>query len=506
MTRYLPLFIFFMLILGACTSSSTLDAIPPLESLVATPTTASSQTPVPATPTSEVTATPLVEATFTPMPTQDPASLRTHYDLQLLLDYNAHLLNVQETITYTNRTTVDLSDLMLVVEPNRWPGAFTLTSIIGPDGELLPYALQAHRLMIALAQPLAPGDHYYLTLDYMINIPEIPVEADRPVPFGYTARQINLVDWYAHVPPYRDDWLVHDPGFFGEHQVYEMANFTVDLQLQSPPEGLVVAASGTAQPSGNGYRYQLQDGRSFAISASNQYQLVEISVTLSNGRAVKILHYGFPFVEAMSPQVAQATGQAVQLYSELFGDYPYDTLSVVQADFMDGMEYQSLFFLSRGFYNSFSGQPDDYLIAIAVHETAHQWWFGLVGNDQAMEPWLDEALCTYSEALFYERYYPDSLAMWRARRIDFYEPSGWIGGPIYAYGSFREYRDAVYLNGALFLEGVRQRVGDEAFFAFLKDYAAQRAEQIATGEDFFTILSEHSSADISDLITQYFGP
>ena len=90
MTRYLPLFIFFMLILGACTSSSTLDAIPTFESLVATPTTASSQTPVPATPTPEVTATPLVEATFTPLPTQDLASLRTHYNLQLLLDYNAH--------------------------------------------------------------------------------------------------------------------------------------------------------------------------------------------------------------------------------------------------------------------------------------------------------------------------------------------------------------------------------------------------------------------------------
>jgi aminopeptidase N len=178
---------------------------------------------------------------------------------------------------------------------------------------------------------------------------------------------------------------------------------------------------------------------------------------------------------------------------------------VVAADFLDGMEYDGLFFLGRGFYNTYNHQPDDYLIAITVHETAHQWWYGLVGNDQAIEPWLDEALCTYSEAIFYEQYYPQSLASWWARRIHFYQPTGYIGQPIYAYGGFVAYRDAAYLRGAQFFEALRRQIGDEAFFAFLKDYATQGAGQIVTRQDFFDILAQHTHEDLSSLVAEYFA-
>jgi len=45
----------------------------------------------------------------------------------------------------------------------------------------------------------------------------------------------------------------------------------------------------------------------------------------------------------------------------------------------------------------------NYLTTLSVHETAHQWWDGLVGTDQALEPWLDEALATYAERIFYQK-------------------------------------------------------------------------------------------------------
>ena len=35
----------------------------------------------------------------------------------------------------------------------------------------------------------------------------------------------------------------------------------------------------------------------------------------------------------------------------------------------------------------------------ASHEVAHEWFYGLVGNDQGRDPWLDEAFATYAEAL-----------------------------------------------------------------------------------------------------------
>jgi aminopeptidase N len=167
------------------------------------------------------------------------------------------------------------------------------------------------------------------------------------------------------------------------------------------------------------------------------------------------------------------------------------------------MEYDGLFFLSRDFYTGENGTVLNNLIDIGVHETAHQWWFGLVGNDQAMEPWLDEALATYSERLFYEQNYPEVIA-WQAFRIDAYNPTGWVDTDIYHGVDFRTYTNAVYLRGAQFLQALRSRVGDAAFFAFLKDYAAQMTGRRATSADFFRILRQHTIADFSDLITDYF--
>ncbi len=96
------------------------------------------------------------------------------------------------------------------------------------------------------------------------------------------------------------------------------------------------------------------------------------------------------------------------------------------------------------------------------------------------------------------------LDWWWYYRVNFYDPSGWVDGSIYDYQQFRPYRDAVYLNGAKFLGDLRTLIGDEAFFAFLKDYAHKKAYGIATGADFFSILREHTSKDLSGLITQYF--
>jgi aminopeptidase N len=54
------------------------------------------------------------------------------------------------------------------------------------------------------------------------------------------------------------------------------------------------------------------------------------------------------------------------------------------------------------------------------------------------------------------------------------------------------------------MEDLRQRVGDEIFFAFLKDYYTQFVGKRATTADFFRVFRENSAADISDLMAQYF--
>jgi hypothetical protein len=432
--------------------------------------------------------------------------LEPSYTLSVRFDYPNHFLSVGETIAFTNLTGETLFDLTLVVEPNRWPGAFHLSSLTWGDGTpVADYALSGNRLNIQLAQPIQSGARTSLSLSYELSLPEIPPpsDTDRPVPFGYTTRQTNVVDWYPFLPPYSPDtgWLVHNPWFYGEHQVYDRANYQVEIQLINPVQDLTIAASAPAIQEGDSYRYTLQDARSFAFSASQNY--ITLSSTVGE---VDVYSYAFPYDRTGGEATLEFASEALALYSELFGPYPHPRLSIVEADFLDGMEYSGLFFLSRGFYNIYDGTPGGYLTAIAVHETAHQWWYEQVGNDQALEPWLDEALCTYAERLYYEHIHPDLLDFWWAFRVDYYDPVGWVDGSIYDYDGFRPYRDAVYLRGAQFLEELRAEAGDEAFFSFLRGYAARYSGQQVTASDFFTLLGEYTSMNISALRAAYFDP
>jgi aminopeptidase N len=124
--------------------------------------------------------------------------------------------------------------------------------------------------------------------------------------------------------------------------------------------------------------------------------------------------------------------------------------------------------------------------------------FGLPPN------WLDEALATYSERIYYETLYPDRVSWWWIYRIDYYNPQGFVDTPIYDGQGFRPYTNAAYFRGAHFLEDLRVRIGDEAFFAFIQDYLAQGKGKIVTADDFFRILKTHTTTDYSDLVRQYF--
>jgi aminopeptidase N len=180
-------------------------------------------------------------------------------------------------------------------------------------------------------------------------------------------------------------------------------------------------------------------------------------------------------------------------------------LSIVQADLNDGQEYDGLVFLATKFYNEYNDSARSNLVAIGVHEIAHQWWFGLVGSDQAMEPWLDEALCVYSEALFYQNIYPNSYDWWWNFRVNYFGPSGWVDTNVYQTSSFRAYVNAAYLNGANFMEALHYRMGDDAFFRFLQDYTSRYGRGRATAYDFFAVARQNTTADITDLINAYFA-
>jgi aminopeptidase N len=286
---------------------------------------------------------------------------------------------------------------------------------------------------------------------------------------------------------------------YGEHLVYDAADYEVNLKFVDPATAPTVAASGFAEPQADSTRYTINAARTFALSASREFQVATTQVG-----DVTVSSYYFAISKVAGQAALQTSAEAIQIFGQRYGPYPHKTLALVMGDFNDGMEFSGFFYLSRDFYNLYNGTPKGYITFVAAHETAHQWWFEQVANDQAQQPWLDESLATYSERIYYENIHPDLVSWWWTYRIDFFKPQGFVDITIYDGGGFRPYTNAAYFQGAHFLEDLRARIGDEAFFAFIKDYFAQGRGKIVTAADFFRILRAHTSTDYSDLVKKYF--
>jgi hypothetical protein len=471
------LIIFFIGTLGVSCANPTVVPLyesPTPERITQSPLVEALPTAVPSTPTLEV---------IQPEPLQ-PAL--PSYSIDAVYDAAQKKVNVTQLITLTHTSTKPIREITLIAEPNRYTNGFVLSQLENQaTGQELDWELQGNRLKIGLADPLTDQQSLTILAEYTLQLPEIPPPSDtsKPQIFGYTQRQTNLVDWYLWLPPYEDEagWVIHPPSFFGEYTVYPMADFEVHFEvINSPRQVIVAATSSPVEQTQNEWKYRLDSARNFALSVSADFQVAETEV-----EGVKISSYYFPLYKRQGEAVLQHTVQAYQLYSELFGELPRSSISAVQADFMDGMEFDGLFFLSKGFYDLYDGTDRGYLTLITVHETAHQWWYTVVANDQAQHPWLDEALCTYAERLYYERFLPESVEWWWYYRVNFYQPTGVIDLPVYDYKGYLAYRDAVYLRGALFLEELRKELGDEPFFAGLKNYYAENMGKIAVPQDFF---------------------
>ncbi|MBN2388527.1 MAG: M1 family metallopeptidase [Anaerolineales bacterium] len=482
-------FLLFLFLLSACSAPLTA----PL------PAATSPQEINPTSTAVTDVGSPMPEASSTPAARDVPL-----YQMDVFFDYTGHYASVRQTIIYPNTSGEVLTGLALAVVPNTWPDCFVLHELT-VDDQAAVYGTSGQRMEISLAQPFAPGETVVLQMQYELFLPQAEMFTDpndeRPRIFGWMARQTNLVHWYPFIVPFEAGrgWILHDPFAYGEYLVYDVADFEVALRHADPANAPVIASSGAAEQAGEATVYRLEHGRTFALSASHEYLVSSQQVG-----EVTVFSYYFPFYEEAGQRVLQETAWALSLYSGRFGPYPHTTLSAIAGDFADGMEYSALYFLSRDFYRTYDGSPLNYLTIIAVHETAHQWWFELVGNDQALEPWLDESLCTYSERIYFETYYPGQAGWYWDYRIALYNPSGWLDAPVAATEGYELYRRAIYLNGATFLENLRLRIGEDAFFAFLADYASRYRFQRATTADFFAVLREHTSEDLNDLFSLYF--
>ena len=157
------------------------------------------------------------------------------------------------------------------------------------------------------------------------------------------------------------------------------------------------------------------------------------------------------------------------------GPFPYETLSVaLLPDFGGGIEYPSMIFEA-------TPSPE-----VLVHEVAHQWFYGMVGNSQFRDPWLDEAFASWAEAVVD----PGSASCPR-RRCPCRAPSA---APWTEYSNTGQYFSLVYDKGGAALLEAQRTAGEEAFAAAVRCYVDATAWSIATPDDVYRALSDLPAA------------
>jgi hypothetical protein len=433
------------------------------------------------------------------------------HQVHAALDYDLKTIAVEQAILIPNRASVLLNGVVLDVQPNVWDGAFTLerVSIGGVDQS---FHLDRNTLTVALAEPLPPACDVALDLAFRLDLPPISSGfLGQRGYFGYSPRQMNLANWLPTVAPLEEDnWRIHEPSRVGEYTVLEQADWDLTLEATAPANLILAAPGVVAQSADNQWTVRHPRSRELALSLSPDFRVNQAV----SAEGVTLETYTFSDAVATSngrpidgaAHMLQVGIDAIQAFTRAFGPQPYDRMVVVQGDFPDGMEFSGLVFVATAWFASFDGGHRNYLTLITAHELAHQWWYASVGSDSATTPWLDEALATYSESVYLEAAHPELVDWWWGFRVAYYNPGGALNRDVYAFTDLREYINAIYLRGAQFLQNVRDVLGDELFYAWLRAYADQRAGQIAAADDLWRALGAESFERISQVLSAFFEP
>ncbi|NDJ36703.1 MAG: M1 family metallopeptidase [Chloroflexi bacterium] len=353
---------------------------------------------------------------------------------------------------------------------------------------------------VPLPQPATPGEELSVVMNFRVVIPPVSQASWPPIgTTGWTATLIQAGEFYPALVPYIDgEWVTWDYHPVGDPTFYPATDFRLTVTTDDP--GVTVVSGGFQGRADNIWSFAVEGARGIAFFASPDY-------VMAKGEAV-----GVPVYSYYLPDHAQAGEDAVEvaersleLFTELYGPYPYADLVVVENGFFGGMEYSALASITDYAYHVYQGDPRSVLHTLIAHEVAHQWWYGAVGNHQAVEAWLDESLGFYSELLYYEAYYPDMVTWWWEARVFRYERYGPVDATIYSYSVSSDFILSMYGQAALFVDTLRETMGDEAFFAFLQDYYRTHYGGIVTGRDFFEAVRRHTSEDLNPLLEAYFA-
>jgi hypothetical protein len=418
------------------------------------------------------------------------------------------VLQVREAVVYTNPAQVPLQGMAFRVFANGQDVFHDRSRVQGVwvDNQPARFSLDATILSVEFPEPLAPGASSRILLHLVQDVPSFDprvedigvIEPEATGAFGHAEGIINLGHWLPLVTPVdrRGRFDIRPIRSNTEHAMFDPALFHVVLHV---PSVFSVASTGVelhrADDGGQATTVAVAAGtRGFAVELVTGAEVLEKDI---GGTKVRVTY------PADSPNMGRHlldyAEQALLVFSPRFGPLASAELDLVEAPLYQvlAVEHPELVAIDLA-HDDMPYHRNAAAEWAVVHEIAHQWWGLDVGNDPALEPWLDEALAANAASVYWlTRYGEDAL---EARyeldvleRLTFLRERGAedlpADLPAWKY-DIDQYAAFVFGRGSMFFDKLRETLGEDRYFQALRQYRTRYGGRFVSAAELLECFAE----------------
>lgn len=427
------------------------------------------------------------------------------YTIAADVDPIAHSVHGSMQLVWVNRSTKPIDQLHLHLYLNAFADQKTVfmaesgghlrnTSYGAPGSiEILELRTGQHNLLTAssfrsetdhtelavrLPQAVPPGGRVDIRSEFVSRLPRVFARS------GYSPSGFHMVSqWFPKVAKLEPDGSWETFPYHGNGEFYaDFCSYDVTVRV---PSGWEVASTGASRGvsiKGNAreYRFLAERVHDFAFAAWDDFTKRSKSID-----GVSVWLFSPPAYDRAAERILDVVTFGLRFFGDHYGPYPYSHLTVVHvpedAKGAGGMEYPTLFTVEGPRY-SFDKIPflhDE----VTAHETAHQWFQGMIATHEVRWPMLDEGIANWAHrdlvnTLHHSNWSGVRIGNWgidtyellRSWSMRFYARAPAPGNPAYAF-SPAEYNASVYGRTSLVLETIARTWGVEKLRLALGRYA-----------------------------------
>ena len=404
----------------------------------------------------------------------------TFYDIDLKIDPDTQTISGMVGVQ-----GISLVSSLNIVELDLYSG-LNIESVKSEQGDDLNYTHSSNLLSVTLNNSVSTGNSFKIIIDY-----DGKPQSSGFGSFGFHQHDGEPMIWSLSEPyGARDWWPCKDTP-------NDKAD-SVDISLEVPT-GLIAASNGKlvdTEVNGDWTTYHWQERypiATYLVSiAIHPYTVFYDWYKYSPTDSMRLEYYVFPDNYDAVQNNYGLTKDMIGVMADRFGEYPFINEKYGHAEFTwgGGMEHQTL--TSLGGYSE----------ALIAHELGHQWWGDMVTCANFHHIWLNEGFATYSEALWYEKYYgvnrlhsDMSNNMYFGQGTIFVEDTTSVGSIFHGGLS--------YAKASWVLHMLRHVVGDSAFFNGLKEYGDRYRFKSTVTEQFRDVMEEISGKDLDSFFQRW---